>query len=97
MHFSDSLFVSFSLFACSLTNPLLLLLDEPTSGLDSTNAVALLKLLHRLAKGNVKRNQQPKTIITSIHQPSSAVFRSFDRLLMLVSEGFRSLCFSRSW
>eukprot|EP00977_Amphora_coffeiformis_P019959 scaffold7703_cov185-Amphora_coffeaeformis.AAC.1 len=60
-----------------LTNPGVLLLDEPTSGLDSTSAVALLKLLHSFA------DQNGKTVITSIHQPSSAVFRSFDRLMML--------------
>ena len=60
-----------------LTDPSVVLLDEPTSGLDSTSAVALLRLLQRLARS------QGKTVITSIHQPSSAVFRSFDKLLML--------------
>ena len=63
-----------------LTDPGVLLLDEPTSGLDSTSAVALLKLLQSFAE------EQGKTVITSIHQPNSAVFRSFDRLMML-SEG----------
>mmetsp|Transcript_6242 Transcript_6242/g.8219 ORF Transcript_6242/g.8219 Transcript_6242/m.8219 type:complete len:531 (+) Transcript_6242:533-2125(+) len=60
-----------------LTDPSVIMLDEPTSGLDSTSAVALLKMLKGLAK------EQGKTVITSIHQPSSAVFRSFDSLLML--------------
>lgn len=60
-----------------LTDPQVILLDEPTSGLDSTSAVALLRMLHDLAKNN------GKTIITSIHQPSSAVFRAFDKLIML--------------
>lgn len=60
-----------------LTDPQVILLDEPTSGLDSTSAVALLRMLHDLAKEN------GKTIITSIHQPSSAVFRAFDKLIML--------------
>jgi ABC-type multidrug transport system ATPase subunit len=63
-----------------LTDPSVLLLDEPTSGLDSTSAVSLLKLLQSFASEN------GKTVITTIHQPSSAVFRSFDRLMML-SEG----------
>jgi len=60
-----------------LTDPAVLLLDEPTSGLDSTSAVALVKMLQELARTS------NKTIITSIHQPSSAVFASFDRLIML--------------
>lgn len=63
-----------------LTNPGLLLLDEPTSGLDSTSAVSLLKLLQELAV------DQQKTVLTSIHQPSSAMFQCFDKLYML-SEG----------
>jgi len=60
-----------------LTDPQVILLDEPTSGLDSTSAVALMNMLQDFAK------QNGTTIITSIHQPSSAVFRSFDKLIML--------------
>lgn len=47
------------------------------AGLDSTSAVSLIRLLRNLA------DNHGKTVVTSIHQPSSAVFRSFDRLLML--------------
>lgn len=60
-----------------LLDPNVIMLDEPTSGLDSTSAVALMSTLHSLAKND------GKTIITSIHQPSSAVFQAFDRLMML--------------
>lgn len=63
-----------------LTDPACLLLDEPTSGLDSTSAVALIDLLQTLA------GSQKMTIITSIHQPSSKIFFSFDKL-MLLAEG----------
>jgi ABC-type multidrug transport system ATPase subunit/ABC-type multidrug transport system permease subunit len=63
-----------------LTDPMIILLDEPTSGLDSTSAVALMRLLASLAKDH------GKTVVTTIHQPSSQLFRSFDRLLM-ISEG----------
>ncbi len=60
-----------------LTDPKVLLCDEPISGLDSTTAFSLLKVLRSLAR------EYGKTVVTSIHQPSSPVFRSFDRLLML--------------
>jgi len=59
-----------------LTNPSVILLDEPTSGLDSTTAAALVATLRDLAAAG-------KTVITSIHQPSSNVFYSFDRLFVL--------------
>ena len=60
-----------------LTNPDIIMLDEPTSGLDSSSAVALLELLVSLA------HDHGKTVITSIHQPSSAVFHKFDNVLFL--------------
>ncbi|XP_052736334.1 ABC transporter G family member 26 [Vigna angularis] len=63
-----------------LVDPSLLLLDEPTSGLDSTAANRLLLTLQGLAKGG-------RTIITTIHQPSSRIFHMFDKLL-LISEGY---------
>ena len=50
-----------------ITDPSLLLLDEPTSGLDSFKALQIVKLLDRLAK-------KGKTIISTIHQPSSEAF-----------------------
>mmetsp|Transcript_20811 Transcript_20811/g.23597 ORF Transcript_20811/g.23597 Transcript_20811/m.23597 type:complete len:754 (-) Transcript_20811:169-2430(-) len=61
-----------------LTNPSIIMLDEPTSGLDSTSAVALMALLRSLA------HDHGKTIITSIHQPSSAIFHQFDNVMFLV-------------
>jgi ABC-type multidrug transport system ATPase subunit/ABC-type multidrug transport system permease subunit len=60
-----------------LTDPAVIMLDEPTSGLDSTSAVALIHILNTLA------HSEGKTIITSIHQPSSAVFASFNKLMLL--------------
>ncbi|WOG81919.1 hypothetical protein DCAR_0101075 [Daucus carota subsp. sativus] len=69
-----------------LINPSLLVLDEPTSGLDSTAAHRLLSTLKSLAaKG--------KTVVTSVHQPSSRVYQMFDKVLVL-SEG-RSIYFGK--
>ncbi|XP_008790946.1 ABC transporter G family member 15-like [Phoenix dactylifera] len=62
-----------------LTQPCLLFLDEPTSGLDSASAFFVIQTLRQMAcHGN-------KTIISSIHQPSSEVFALFDDLYLLSS------------
>ncbi|KAF2291257.1 hypothetical protein GH714_021050 [Hevea brasiliensis] len=50
-----------------LLNPSLLLLDEPTSGLDSTTALRIVQILQDMAKAG-------KTVVTTIHQPSSRLF-----------------------
>ncbi|CAI9787000.1 unnamed protein product [Fraxinus pennsylvanica] len=62
-----------------LINPSLLILDEPTSGLDSTAAFRLVETLGSLA-------EKGKTIVTSVHQPSSRVYQAFDSVVVL-SEG----------
>eukprot|EP00253_Pinus_taeda_P001159 PITA_01159 len=62
-----------------LMDPSLILLDEPTSGLDSTTAFRTVQLLKNMAL-------EGRTVITTIHQPSSRVFHNFDKLILL-SEG----------
>ncbi|XP_010054006.2 ABC transporter G family member 14 [Eucalyptus grandis] len=62
-----------------LINPSLLLLDEPTSGLDSTTAQKILTTVKRLAGGG-------RTVVTTIHQPSSRLYHMFDKVVLL-SEG----------
>jgi ABC-type multidrug transport system ATPase subunit len=62
-----------------LTDPPLMFCDEPTSGLDSfmaQNAVLVLK--NMALKG--------KTVVATIHQPSSEIFAMFDKVL-LMAEG----------
>lgn len=59
-----------------LTDPPLLFCDEPTSGLDSYMSMNIVKTLKTLAA-------QGKTILCTIHQPSSPIFQLFDRLLLL--------------
>ncbi|XVF67237.1 hypothetical protein PTKIN_Ptkin10aG0104400 [Pterospermum kingtungense] len=62
-----------------LTRPKLLFLDEPTSGLDSA---ASFYVMRRIASLN-QRDGIGRTIIASIHQPSSEVFQLFHNLCLL--------------
>ncbi|XP_052479123.1 ABC transporter G family member 1 isoform X2 [Gossypium raimondii] len=60
-----------------LTWPKLLFLDEPTSGLDSAASYHVMNRIVKLA------HQHGRTIIASIHQPSSEVFELFHNLCLL--------------
>lgn len=60
--------------------PSLLLLDEPTSGLDSASSQLLLRALRREALEGVN-------ICLVVHQPSYALFRMFDDLVLLAKGG----------
>lgn len=62
-----------------LSKPQLLFLDEPTSGLDSANALAVSRVLKHLA---ANRNV---TVVCTIHQPQSKIFRLFDNLILMKS------------
>ncbi|KAI6652906.1 Protein white [Oopsacas minuta] len=62
-----------------LNNPMLLLADEPTSGLDSYLASTVVGCLKTLAKYG-------RTIMCTIHQPSSEVFSHFTHV-MILSQG----------
>ncbi|PRQ44270.1 putative polar-amino-acid-transporting ATPase [Rosa chinensis] len=59
-----------------IINPSLLFLDEPTSGLDSTTALRIVQMLQDIAEAG-------KTVVTTIHQPSSRLFHKFDKLILL--------------
>ena len=60
-----------------VSDPSVILLDEPTSGLDAFKARSICKLLHSLARN------KGKTIISTIHSPSSEAFFYFDRLILM--------------
>jgi ABC-type multidrug transport system ATPase subunit len=59
-----------------LTPKSILLLDEPTSGLSSGDSERILRILRARADNGA-------LVLVVIHQPSAALFRLFDRLLLL--------------
>lgn len=59
-----------------LIRPYLLFLDEPTSGLDSAAAFFVTQSIRNLSRDG-------RTVVCSIHQPSSEVFALFDDLCLL--------------
>ena len=63
-----------------VASPSVIFLDEPTSGLDSRSALIVMRTLRVIA-------DQERTIIATIHQPSSTVFEMFDDLLLLKKGG----------
>jgi ABC-type multidrug transport system ATPase subunit/uncharacterized tellurite resistance protein B-like protein len=64
-----------------IREPAILFLDEPTSGLSSRDSENILDLLKELAlKG--------KLLFVVIHQPSSDIFKMFDRLVILDTGGY---------
>ena len=64
-----------------IREPSVLFLDEPTSGLSSRDSENILDLLKELAlKG--------KLVFVVIHQPSSDIFKMFDKLLILDTGGY---------
>jgi ABC transport system ATP-binding/permease protein len=65
-----------------LREPAVLFCDEPTSGLSSRDSENIIDLLKELSlKG--------KLVFAVIHQPSSDIFKMFDKLLILDSGGFQ--------
>jgi ABC-type multidrug transport system ATPase subunit/ABC-type multidrug transport system permease subunit len=61
-----------------LSDPSILLLDEPTSGLDSASTHNVMQFVTRLCKEN-------KTVICTIHQPSSLVYEMFTNVVILTA------------
>lgn len=63
-----------------LTDPRVLLLDEPTSGLDAFTASSILDVLQGLALDG-------RTLILTIHQSRSDLFKHFGSVLLLARGG----------
>ena len=64
-----------------IREPDVLFLDEPTSGLSSADTAAVVNLLREQA-------YRGKLVVANIHQPSSDVFKLFDRLWVLDKGGY---------
>ena len=60
-----------------LTRPKLLFLDEPTSGLDSAASYYVMKQIVKLTQ------KYGMTVVASMHQPSSEVFKLLNNLCLL--------------
>ncbi|MFT7196362.1 MAG: ABC-type multidrug transport system ATPase subunit [Marinoscillum sp.] len=64
-----------------MREPAVLYVDEPTSGLSSMDSEKVMLLLKELARSG-------KLVIAIIHQPSSDIFKLFDKLWILDKGGF---------
>src|SRR6056297_47370 len=65
-----------------IREPSILFVDEPTSGLSSRDSENVMDLLRELAlKG--------KLIFVVIHQPSSDIYKMFDKMLILDTGGYQ--------
>ncbi len=64
-----------------MREPMLLFVDEPTSGLSSMDSMTIMNLLKEQA-------HKGKLVIANIHQPSSDIFKLFDKLWILDKGGY---------
>jgi len=65
----------------SLLMPKIFLLDEPLTGLDSSRAVDVMQSLRSMARNH------GTTVMLTIHQPSSALYECFDKLMLMAPGG----------
>lgn len=63
-----------------IREPKILFVDEPTSGLSSSDSERIVHIIKQQV-------QQGKLAVVNIHQPSSSVFKLFDKILLLDQGG----------
>ncbi|KAK9797350.1 hypothetical protein WJX73_000657 [Symbiochloris irregularis] len=63
-----------------VSNPSIVFMDEPTSGLDARAAAVVIRVVRNIVNTG-------RTIVCTIHQPSTAVFEQFDELLLIKQGG----------
>lgn len=64
-----------------IREPAILYLDEPTSGLSSSDSEKVIILLK-------EQTHRGKLVVVNIHQPSSEIYKLFDRLWLLDKGGY---------
>lgn len=64
-----------------IREPAILYLDEPTSGLSSTDSEKVIMLLK-------EQTHRGRLVVVNIHQPSSEIYKLFDRLWLLDTGGY---------
>ena len=64
-----------------IREPAILYLDEPTSGLSSSDSEKVVMLLK-------EQTHKGKLVVVNIHQPSSEIYKLFDRLWLLDTGGY---------
>ncbi|KAI4305245.1 hypothetical protein L6164_028622 [Bauhinia variegata] len=63
-----------------VANPSIIFMDEPTSGLDSRAAAIVMRTVRNTVDTG-------RTVVCTIHQPSTDIFEAFDELLLMKSGG----------
>lgn len=64
-----------------IREPAILYLDEPTSGLSSSDSEKVIMLLK-------EQTHRGRLVVVNIHQPSSEIYKLFDRLWLLDTGGY---------
>lgn len=64
-----------------MREPYILILDEPTSGLSSSDSEKVVQLLR-------DQTRKGRLVIATIHQPSSGIFKTLDKLWILDKGGY---------
>jgi len=64
-----------------IREPAILYLDEPTSGLSSSDSEKVMILLK-------EQTERGRLVVVNIHQPSSEIYKLFDRLWLLDTGGY---------
>ncbi|XXG90712.1 hypothetical protein AAC387_Pa12g2411 [Persea americana] len=63
-----------------VANPSIMFLDEPTSGLDARTAAIVMRAVKNVVDTG-------RTVVCTIHQPSTDIFESFDEMILMKKGG----------